>query len=454
MGLEPPPKRPYVQHAPDSASLPASVSPRTPARTILLYSCGNFGAGVFYAMNNFVMQSFLLPLGVSTVVYGVLANQRSFEGAVIQPIVGARSDRTWNRLGRRKPFIVAFLPISVLFLVLTPLLPRLAFLGKPLGWSSAFTAIVLASAGVFLFSVTFNVQIDPYNTLLADLVPTWQRGGANGLFQAIGALGQVAILLTGIVVIQTYGVAPLFYITAAALVVFFLPTLLGIREPPHLLGTAQRPRYRVRDYWDGIRDDRQIQLYFATQFFLWFGIATITPFLTPYAQQALHFTARQALLLALVLLLSSSVFVWPMGVIADRVGLKRVLVLGMCLLAGTSIAGIFVRDLPTIFIVLAIGGIGNAAQTASSYPLLTRLAFPDRMGLYTGLFSAVTSITAPLAGVIAGYLFSAIGPTSMFPFIACMFVLALAPLGFLRLDRSAAARMQDEASGAVARSGG
>lgn len=409
----------------------------------LLYSSGNFGAGIFYALNNFALEFFLKPLGAGGILYGLLANQRSFEGSIIQPIVGAWSDRTWHRrFGRRRPFIVAFLPLSVLFLVLTPFLPRFAFLGQSFGWTDGFTALALASLGIFLFSTTFNIQIDPYNTMLADITPVRQRGTVNGIFQAIGAAGQVMLTLVGIFVVKVYGVTPLFIFTAAALVVFFLPTILGIREPRRLHGVAAHVRHTVRDYWRALKADRQVQLFFANQAFLWFGIAVITPFITKYGSEGLHFDDGTALSLALVLLLSSSIFVWPLGVLSDRFGLKRIFLLGMICMAGASLAAIFIKDLYPLYGLLALAGLGNAAQTASSYPLLTRMVLPEKMGLYTGLHSSVTSVFAPLAGLAAGALWDTIGPDSLFPLIATAFLVALIPLALIRVERSEAGRMR------------
>jgi MFS family permease len=215
-----------------------------------------------------------------------------------------------------------------------------------------------------------------------------------------------------------------------------------VREPRELAGPRRTHRYTVRDYWRGLKIDRQIQLYFATQFFLWFGINAITPYLTNYARHAAHFTDTQALTLSFILLLSSAIFNVPFGNLCDRIGLKRVFLLGMILMSGAAIAGIFTTNIVLLYIILTIAGVGNAAQTASSYPLLTRLVFPDQMGLYTGLLSTVTSVASPLSVLVAGALITGIGYTAMFPFVAAMFLLSLIPLALLRMDRSRVARIE------------
>ncbi|MGE5335729.1 MAG: MFS transporter [Nitrososphaerota archaeon] len=405
-------------------------------RQALTYSSGNFGAGVFYSFNNFILPIYLKSFGASNVLIGLLSSTRSLEGSVIQPTVGAWSDRTWTRLGRRRPFIVSFVPLCVFFLVLTPFLAPPPHAPTTSGeWT---LPLVLAALGIFLFSVTFNVMYDPYNSLLADITPERQRGRVNGVFQAAGAFGQVAILLVG--ALLGVDLRILFLITAGTLLAFFLPTVLGIREPRNLPGITEHRRYTARDYWNGLRSDPQVQLYFAVQFFLWFGINAITPFLTLYAINEAGFSEEGALLLSLMLLLSTALFVWPFGVLGDRMGLRRVFLLGMICMAGASTAGIFTHNALLLFIIVTIAGIGNAAQTASSFPLLTRMVFPDQMGLYTGLNTAVTSVAAPLSAFIAGELIDHLGYAAMFPFVAAMFIISLLPLAILRIEKSRAAQ--------------
>jgi Na+/melibiose symporter-like transporter len=437
-----PPVPPPGEHpagVPDSANVTL--------KSALLYSSGNFGSSIFYSFNNFIQTTYLKGLGASPIVYGLLGSQRSLEGSIIQPLIGAWSDRTWNRLGRRRPFIVWFMPISVVLIIATPFLPQFAGLGKGLGLSESTAALILVAASIFLFSVFFNIVQDPYTALLADITPEPQRGKVNGIFQAVGAAGQVAILLAALLLGVPYTI--LFIVTALSLAIFFLPTLFGIREPRVLRGAATHRRYTLQDYWEGLRGDKQVLLYFTCQAFLWFGINAIVLYITPFGLDILHFSKSRVFVLPLILLLSTSIFVWPFGILADRLGLKRVFLLGMVCMAVSALAAIVVRDQVLIYAVLTLAGIGNAAQTASSYPLLTRMVFPDRMGLYTGLNSTVTSVAAPLSSLVAGGLVSipVVGYNLLFPFVAAMFVICLAPLALLRVEDSAFARAKRAEAG-------
>src|ERR1700682_6830799 len=147
--------------------------------TKLLYSAGSIGTGAFYAFNNFVLPPILKSFGASDLLIGLLSSTRSIEGAVIQPTVGAFSDRVWTRFGRRRPFLLIGVPLSAAFFV-----------------AGGFVESLLPLAIViFLFSIFFNVAVDPYTALLADIAPLDQRGWMSGLAVGVQLVSSVAFLV-------------------------------------------------------------------------------------------------------------------------------------------------------------------------------------------------------------------------------------------------------------------
>src|SRR5512135_1655271 len=123
---------------------------------VIAYSMGSVAAGLFYAFNNFTLPLFLSFYTKDAIIIGWLSSTRSFEQAIIQPFVGAWSDRTWTRVGRRAPFFLLAMPLSALFFFITGIIPH----DPALLW--------FAVLSVFVFSFLFNVGIDPYVALLAD----------------------------------------------------------------------------------------------------------------------------------------------------------------------------------------------------------------------------------------------------------------------------------------------
>jgi Na+/melibiose symporter-like transporter len=185
---------PSVPPTLDEGHLGYEPKPLSVGKT-LLYSSGGFGNGTFVALNNYLQVFFLTPLGAPPILYALLGSQRSFEGAIIQPLIGAWSDRTRSRFGRRRVFILRFMPLCILFTVLTPFIPGLVGADPILGIDPKLLSLILVSVSIFLFSITYNISQDPYSALLADVTPTRQRGVINGVAQSVSFVGQVTILL-------------------------------------------------------------------------------------------------------------------------------------------------------------------------------------------------------------------------------------------------------------------
>lgn len=415
---------------------------------MLTYSSGGVGNGAFVSLNNYLQVFFLTPLGAPPIVYALLGSQRSFEGAIIQPLIGAWSDRTKSGFfGRRRVFILRFMPLCIFFTILTPFVPQLIGTSPILGLDPARLTLILVSVAIFLFSVTYNISQDPYSALMADISPSRQRGVVNGVAQSVSFVGQVSILLIFVFVGLPFTV--LYPLVGVMLLLFYLPTLFGLREPKKLPGASHQKHYKLRDYWRALRSDPQIQLYYAVQFFLWFGINAVVIFITPYATTVVHLSTHAAAILPIILLVAIALTAWPLGLLSGRLSLKTVFFLGVLLMAGASGTAVFLTDPGSLYIILAVAGIGYAATQATGYPLLTRLVFPEQMGLYTGLNTTVSSIAAPLSSVIAGAMVTELGYSILFAFVATAFVLCLIPLVFLSVRRSIAARARAEAAAAA-----
>lgn len=98
------------------------------------------GSGFFAAFNNAALP--LLIPSSNVLLVNLLSNTRSIEGTVIRQLTGAWSDRGWTRPGRRRPFMLAALPISALFM---------AFWMVGLwGYRSIFLGLMGAAAASFI----------------------------------------------------------------------------------------------------------------------------------------------------------------------------------------------------------------------------------------------------------------------------------------------------------------
>src|SRR6202158_1017645 len=358
-------------------------------RTMLVYSTGSIGAGAFFAFNNFILPLALKAIGAPDLITGLLSNTRSIEGVVIQPTVGALSDRIWTRFGRRRPFIATGILLSAVFFLVG---------------SAATASLAPLALAIFLFSIFFNAAIDPYAALLADITPLHQRSFLSGLSQGIQLLGQVAFLLLLVVLTENKTAPPWTYWAVAALLVgTFAVTVAGIHERQEI--AARAGHVSLGTYLKVALSHTQALRFLGALFVFFFGFSAVIPFLTLFLTQDIHLTDQVAIGLAALSLLVTAVTAVVWGRVADRWSQKRVLAVGWATLVLAAFGGTVIRELPETIVVVVLAGIGNGAQTAVSWPLLTALIDPDETGIFAGLKAAAGSVVIPLSVVVAAELF-------------------------------------------------
>lgn len=375
-----------------------------------LYSAASIGTGAFFAFNNFVLPPILKSFGAPDLLTGLLSSTRSIEGVVIQPTVGAISDRIWTRFGRRRPFMLVGIAFSALFFLLAGFY--------------AHTLLGLAIA-IFLFSIFFNVAVDPYAALLADIAPVRERGLLSGVSTGVQVLAQVAFLVivsraaaNGEVPLWTYA------LVAAVMVLSFGATVFGIKERRDAVVRAEH--HSFREYVAAVASHHQAMRYLLTTFVYQFGINAVIPFLTLFLIEDIHQAADVAFAVAGLTMFVTALSAIVSGKLAERFGSRAVLAGGWSVLVLAAIGGTLVADLPQTLVVVVLAGIGNGAATAMSWPLLTELIPPDETGVFAGLKAAADSIAIPLSIVVAAELFlPRFGYRGIFAMLAINIVIAL-----------------------------
>ena len=358
-------------------------------RKTILYSAGSIGTGAFFAFNNFVLPPLLKGFGAPDLLTGLLSSTRSIEGVVIQPTVGAISDRIWTPLGRRRPFMAIGIPLSAFFFVV----------------AGFYTHTLLGLAiAIFLFSIFFNAAVDPYAALLADIAPVHERGLLSGISTAVQLFAQV-IFLVIVARASASGDVPLwtYALVGAVMLLSFAATIIGIEERRDLI--ARKEHYPLRQYVRAVAGHGAAMRYLATLFVYQFGINAVLPYLTLFIIEDIHQTQDIAFALAGLTLLITAISAVIAGKIAERVSTRVVLAAGWAILIVGAIGGTLVHELAPTIAVVVVAGIGNGAATAMSWPLLTELIPPDETGVFAGLKAASESIAIPLSVFVAAEVF-------------------------------------------------
>ena len=158
-------------------------------------SFGFLGVQFGFALQNANVSRLLSDLGADLYSLSLFWLVAPIMGLIVQPIVGAASDRTWNQLGRRKPFILVGAICAAFGMILLPNAPLFVAIVAPMLFGVFMVALMDAS---------FNVCFQPFRALVSDMVPAKQRNigySVQSLLINIGAvIGSILpFLLTNII---------------------------------------------------------------------------------------------------------------------------------------------------------------------------------------------------------------------------------------------------------------
>jgi maltose/moltooligosaccharide transporter len=144
-----------------AAVAPARVQPkpRLAFWAIWNMSVGFLGIQFGFALQNANVSRIFETLGASVDNIPILWIAAPVTGLVVQPIIGYFSDRTWNRLGRRRPFFLGGAIIASLALVAMPLSSSL--------W--------MAAGMLWIMDASINITMEPFRAFVGDNLPSAQR---------------------------------------------------------------------------------------------------------------------------------------------------------------------------------------------------------------------------------------------------------------------------------------
>jgi maltose/moltooligosaccharide transporter len=394
------------------------------------YLAGSLGVGAFNGFNNFTLSLWLSGFTSSYLLINLLANTRSFEGAVAAPLVGAWSDRTWlGWLGRRRPFILLGGITSGLLLAATPYLAALAAPS-----SIGLVRLLPTIAAIYLFTLSFNVMDDLHKALLADVTVGPARTRLASLHVVVMALGQVLILVVGAAFWRRTVPDWAFGLAGGLVLVGAVANVLWVQEPRDLGHTAARGRPSLRSM---IAIERRALLFCLANLCYWTGANAIVPLLSLFARDLLGASVGQAQLMPGMLLIASTICALPCAWLANRWGKRRVLAAGYLIVVASALAAMVITTTDEGMAVFALAGIGSAAVLVLPVPIVSELVPRDRVGTAVGVLAGGGSIAAPLAALLAGGVADAFGLRAVFAIMVVAALSALAILPFTQAERNA-----------------
>lgn len=215
---------------------------------------GFLGIQFGFALQNANVSRIFQTLGASMDDIPVLWIAAPLTGLIVQPIVGYMSDRTWTRLGRRRPYFLVGAVLATLALFFMPNSPTL--------W--------IAAGLLWVLDASINISMEPFRAFVGDQLPTQQRASGYamqsffiGVGSVIASLLPWALAQAGVGNTAGPGEVPdtvryAFYFGGAVLLLAVGWTVLRTREyPPEVLrahDTVERIAHRPLDAARALRN--------------------------------------------------------------------------------------------------------------------------------------------------------------------------------------------------------
>ena len=137
-------------------------------RQLVDLSFGFFGVQIAYALQSANISRIFATLGADPHQLSFFWILPPLMGMIVQPLIGKYSDRTWCRMGRRKPYLIVGAVIAVLVMLLLPNAGSLnfgtrMFLGLNMAmWFGLFSLIFL--------DTSINIAMQPFKMMVGDMV--------------------------------------------------------------------------------------------------------------------------------------------------------------------------------------------------------------------------------------------------------------------------------------------
>ena len=392
---------------------------RFTTRQFLNFALGFFGLQFAWQMRIILSGPVTEGLGADPFIYGLIWLAGPFTGMIVQPIVGAMSDKTHTIFGRRRPYLFLGALISAIALWIFPNSGAIAesigsslHLNLPV-WSGLFVAAIM----IWIIDACINVAQGPYRALVPDVVPQDQHSVANSYMSLSIGLGSVVAA----------GVAPFlkwafnyqmpipaqFIMAAIAFILAMTWTCITIKEhsTKKVVDEVEKKEDKfnfIQSLKDFFALSPEVSKICLMQFFTWIGTMCLLINFTQYAihtvfaipdmssvSEAVRETFEAKTLLATnfssicfaVFNLVCFLVAIPIGFLSAKYGNKKVHIISMLLMALAYIGMALTHNHKFVLLLMGLSGIGWASICALPFAMLSQYIKPGTEGSVMGIFN-------------------------------------------------------------------
>ena len=357
-------------------------------------------------------------LGASPFIYGLIWLAGPFTGMVVQPLVGALSDKTVSPLGRRRPYLLGGALLASLALLIFPNsggiadgLASLTGLHLP-----AVTGLLIAAIMIWVIDACVNVAQGPYRALIPDVVPEEQYSIANSYISLAIGLGSVVAAGTAPFLKWAFGyqmsIPAQFVMAALAFTLGMIWTCITIKESKREHENKQEVVQNNVSFWQSLKEffalSPEVSKICTMQFFTWIGTMCMMIFFTQYAvhtiycvpdlttvsestkelyaQATLTGTNFSSICFAIFNLICFIVAI-PIGFLSAKFSNKKVHIISIITMILAYLGMFFAKDPKAVAALMGLSGIGWASICALPFAMLSQFIKKGTEGSVMGIFN-------------------------------------------------------------------
>ena len=405
-------------------------------------SFGFFGVQIAYALQSANISRIFSTLGADPHNLSYFWILPPLAGIIVQPLVGAWSDRTWTRWGRRIPYLFIGSLVAVIVMCL---LPNAGSFVMAVG-----TAMIFGLFSLMFLDTSINMAMQPFKMMVGDMVNTKQKGLAYSIQSflcnagsLVGYLFPFIFTWIGIKNEAETGVIPdsviySFYIGAIILILCVIYTTMKIKEyPPQEYAeyhgiTEESKKEKTNMFKLLVKAPKAFWTVGLVQFFCWFafmfmwtytaGSIAANVFDAPTVSNVVNGVQKLVLdttspqyqeagnwvgVIFAVQAIGSVLWAMVIPLFKNR---KFVYALSLVLGGIGFISIYFVHNQYALFLSFLLIGCAWAAMLALPFTILTNALTGGHMGTYLGLFNGTICVPQIVAAALGGTILSLMTP--------------------------------------------
>ncbi len=383
---------------------------------LISFAIGFFGLQFAWQMRIILSGPVTESLGASPFLFGLIWLAGPFTGMVVQPLIGALSDKTTSAFGRRRPYLLGGALLSALALWALPNSEAITnFISSSLHIKfPALAALAFAAVMIWILDACVNIAQGPYRALVPDVVPQEQHSIANSYISLAIGLGSVIAAATAPFLKWAFNyqmsVNAQFIMAALAFTLGMFWTCMVIKEKRY--EPKENEKTKKFDFIKSLKEffalSPEVGKICWMQFFTWIGNMCMMIYFTQYAIHTVYGvpdlsgvneavkasfenavaagTNFSSICFAIFNLVCFLVAI-PIGILSVKFGNKKVHIISMISMALAFLGMAFTKDHTTVAVLMGLSGIGWASICALPFAMLSQYIKPGTEGSVMGIFN-------------------------------------------------------------------